>query len=146
MEVWVGSLYFSWFMKYFARPGRRFLNSIKVSPGRRMTNHKESLPAPFPIREFFTFRVKGKCGKALNQNDLFVLSPFRELRFKSSVNLNILVLDSDKVCWICKPMLPYVKKVLLKCFLSRCFCLFLNLYFLGWRSTFFNLIKNSCEG
>ena len=84
-------------MKYFARPGRRFLNSIKVSPGRSTTNHKESLPAPLPIREFFTFLVKGRCGKALNQNDLFVRSPFLELRFKSRVNLNMLVLDKDKV-------------------------------------------------
>lgn len=93
-------------MKYFARPGRRFLNSIKVSPGLRTTNHKDSLPAPLPIREFFTFLVKGKWGKALNQKDLLVRSPFRELRFSNSVNLNMFVLDKDKVCWICNPTLP----------------------------------------
>ena len=85
-------------MKYFARPGRRFLNSIKVSPGLSTTNHKDNLPAPLPIREFFTFLVRGKCGKALNQKDLFVRSPFLELRFRSKVSRNMFVLDNDKVC------------------------------------------------
>ena len=69
-----------------------------MSPGLRTTNHKDSLPAPLPIREFFTFLVKGKWGNALNQKDLFVRSPFLELRFNSRVNRNMFVLDKDKVC------------------------------------------------
>lgn len=71
---------------------------MSMVPERSKTNHKDNLPAPFPIREFFTLRVSGKCGKALNQNERFVRSPFLELRFNRRVSLKILVLDNAKFC------------------------------------------------
>ena len=95
--IFVGSLKLSCCRKYLARPGRKFRNSIRVVPGCKITNHKESLPEPFPIRAFLTLRVNGRWGKALNQKDLFVRSPFRELRFNNKVNRKILVLDKVKV-------------------------------------------------
>jgi hypothetical protein len=81
--VGIASLNLIWFMKYFARPDRKFANSTKTAPGLTIVNHECSLPVPFPIRTPFALRVNGKWGKALSQKSRFVLSDFRLDFFKN---------------------------------------------------------------
>lgn len=70
------SLWVIWFIKYTARPCRKFLNSTSTVPPPTLVNQCFNFPLPFPIREAGLFLLSGRWGKALNQANRRVLSPF----------------------------------------------------------------------
>lgn len=76
-------------MKCLARPERKLANSTKTVPARTVVNQECNLPVPLPIRTPFALRVNGKCGNALSQKSLLVLSDFRLDFFKNMKNRKI---------------------------------------------------------
>ena len=95
------------FWKCSALPIRKFLNSIRALPAPISVYQVDSFPTPLPIRIPFGLRDKGKCGKTKTQNDLFVMSAFREERFKKSFRRKTrLAVILNGLCRI-TPHLPY---------------------------------------
>jgi hypothetical protein len=93
-----GKRYCTCFKKYFARPGRRFLNSKMLTPLDNWPTHPASLPFPFPILDPETFFDKGKCGNKLNQIFLHVLSERLTDFFKNILYLKICFPVTHKGC------------------------------------------------
>lgn len=131
--VGTGNLWWIRWLKYIARPKRKFLNSAIVFPPRICVYHVASLPAPLPIRIPFAFRESGKWGNMDIQKARLVMSDLREERLTDNFNLKIRFAEILKGLFSTSPMFPYFIFVAALWVAVRCFCLVLYLNFRGWR-------------
>lgn len=133
----IGNLWLNWFIKYLARPFRKFFNSTKIKlAGTEVIQHS-SFPLPLPILTPLGFRVKGKCGKTCNQTNRCVFSPFFEAFLKNNLNLEICLPVNCKGCRVRSPELPNRNEVLNFVVTKhvRFFCFFLYLKCFGCKSS-----------